>query len=73
MKDNLDFDASPLIYGDKTMEELRDALLKELAEVASGKLTRSEILGYYETAIARVGRYIRNAGSKQEQVETYYY
>ena len=55
------------------MEELRDALLKELAEVASGKLTRSEILGYYETAIARVGRYIRNAGSKQEQVETYYY
>lgn len=73
MKDNLDFDASPLIYGDKTMEELRDALLKELAEVASGKLTRSEILGYYETAIARVGRYVRNAGSKQEQVETYYY
>ena len=73
MRDNLDFDASPLIFGHKTMDELRDALLEEICEVAGGKLTRSEILGYYETAIARVGRYVKNDESKNEHVESYYY
>lgn len=73
MRDNLDFDASPLIFGHKTMDELRDALLEEIREVAGGKLTRSEILGYYETAIARVGRYVKNDEGKKEHVKTYYY
>ena len=56
MRDNLDFDASGYLYGSTTMRQLRDALLEEICEVAGGKLTRSEILGYCETAIARVGR-----------------
>ncbi len=73
MRDNLDFDASTLIFGHKTMDELRDALLEEIREVAGGKLTRSEILGYYETAIARVGRYVKNDEGKKEHVKTYYY
>lgn len=73
MKDNLDFDASPLIYGDKTMEELRDALLEEIRETACGRLTRSEILGYYETAIARVSRYVKRDENNEPHVEAYYY
>ena len=58
MQDNIDLDASPVIYGPQTLEEMGDILLKEVIEVANGRLTKSEILGYYETAIARVCNYV---------------
>lgn len=58
MQDNIDLDASPVIYGPQTLEEMGDILLNEVIEVANGKLTKSEILGYYETAIARVCNYV---------------
>lgn len=58
MEDNIDVDASPVIYGPETMEEMRDQLLDEVLQVANGKLTKSEILGYMETAIARVCNYV---------------
>ena len=58
MIDNLDFDASPLIYGQKTLEELGDELLEEVLEVANGKETKSETLGFIEIAIARVCNYM---------------
>ena len=54
MSDNIDIDASPYIYGTKTMPELGDELMKEIKEVADGKLTEAEALGYVEMAIARV-------------------
>ena len=73
MRDNLHFDASGYLYGSTTMRQLRDALLEEICAVAGGKLTRSEILGYCETAIARVGRYVKNEGEMKGCVETYYY
>ncbi|MCQ2560855.1 MAG: UxaA family hydrolase [Clostridia bacterium] len=58
MKDNIDIDASPVIYGPQTLEEMGDVLLKEVVEVANGKLTKAESLGYTETAIARVCNYV---------------
>lgn len=58
MEDNIDLDASPVIYGPQTMEEMGDILLNEVIEVANGKLTKSETLGYFETAIARVCNYV---------------
>lgn len=58
MEDNIDVDASPLIYGTKTMEQLGDELLNLVAEVASGKQTKAESLGYTEMAIARVCNYV---------------
>ena len=58
MEDNIDLDASPLIYGTKTMEQLGDELLNLVAEVASGKQTKAESLGYTEMAIARVCNYV---------------
>ena len=57
MEDNIDFDASPVIYGPQTMEELTDDLLKMLLEVANGKKTKAESLGFMEIAIARVCNY----------------
>ncbi len=53
MSDNIDVDASPLIYGE-SLEKMGDDLLKMVADVASGKQTKAESLGYVEMAIARV-------------------
>ena len=58
MSDNIDVDASPVIYGPETLKELGDKLLEEVKEVASGKQTKAETLGYTEMAIARLCNYV---------------
>jgi Altronate dehydratase len=58
MSDNIDIDASPLVYGTKTLEQMGDELMKEVQEVASGKVTKAESLGYTEMAIARVCNFV---------------
>ena len=54
MSDNIDIDASPVIYGPQTLKELGEEFLQELVEVANGKQTKAETLGYTEMAIARL-------------------
>lgn len=46
--DNADFDATPIINGEATIEEMGEALYQEVLAVAAGKLTKSEIYGHYE-------------------------
>ena len=58
MVDNIDVDASPVIYGTKTLDELGEELLKLTQEVACGKQTKAESLGYTEMAIARVCNFV---------------
>lgn len=58
MEDNIDLDASPIIYGGKTLEELGGELYQMVREVACGKQTKAEILGFTEMAIARVCNYV---------------
>ncbi|WP_347292638.1 UxaA family hydrolase [uncultured Brachyspira sp.] len=58
MKDNIDIDASPVIYGPQSLKELGNNLLEEVVEVANGKHTKAETLGYTETAIARLCNYV---------------
>lgn len=58
MEDNLDLDVSGVIYGERTMAELGDRLLAEVVEVASGKQTKAETLGFVEMAIARLCNYV---------------
>lgn len=58
MSDNIDVDASMLLTNPDRMPELSDALVEEVAATASGKLTKSEALGYTEMAIARVCNYV---------------
>lgn len=50
---NIDFDASPVIFGTKTMEELGEELFDMASETINGKRTKAEILGMNEIAIAR--------------------
>ena len=68
MQDNLDFDASPLLRGEQSMEEACAKLFEQVLAIANGRLTKSEILGYQETAIARVGRY-----QSKDGIKSYYY
>ncbi len=48
IRDNADFDATPVIRGEKTVQEMGEALYDEILGVASGKLTRSEVFGHFE-------------------------
>ena len=58
MSDNIDVDTSPLIYGTKTLEQLGDEVFSDIRDVADGKLTKAESLGYTEMAIARACNYV---------------
>lgn len=58
MQDNLDFDASRLIYEDITQDELAEELLDQVIEACNGKLTKSEVLGYHELAIQRGANFV---------------
>ncbi len=48
IEDNADFDATPIIRGEKTIRVMGEALYKEILAVAAGKLTKSEIYRHYE-------------------------
>ncbi|MCR5263853.1 MAG: UxaA family hydrolase [Clostridiales bacterium] len=56
--DNLDLDASPIIYGAKTLEEMGDELLDLVVRTANGRFTKAESLGYMETAVARACNFV---------------
>lgn len=58
MADNIDLDVSRLLASPEEMAAVADLLVQEVAETASGKLTKSEALGFYEMAIARVCNYV---------------
>lgn len=55
MKENIDFDASPITLGDESLESAGERLFQKLLSVLSGELTSSEILGHTETGITRIG------------------
>ncbi len=58
MEDNIDFNAAPLIYGEKTVDTLGEELLQMVVETASGKQTKAESLGFTEIAIARACNFV---------------
>jgi len=55
MSDDIDFNVGTIIAGEQTIEEAGEELLKELILVASGKSTKSEVLGHREAGITRIG------------------
>lgn len=58
MADNLDWDISPTIYGEKTMKDLADECFNELIDFCNGRLTKAEVLGYTELAIQRGANFV---------------
>lgn len=55
MQDNIDIDAGRILEGTETVAAIGDAIFQEIIDVASGKLTRAELLGHAEFAIHTLG------------------
>ncbi|MGI6449597.1 MAG: UxaA family hydrolase [Desulfitobacteriia bacterium] len=54
MIDNIDIDASSIISGEKTIEQVGQEIFTDIIEVANGKLTKAESLGHKEFGIYRI-------------------
>jgi altronate dehydratase large subunit len=60
MRDNMDMDLSPVLRGEKTIEEMGDQVLTEVVKIADGKRTKAEIhgFGFSEVLIRRICDYV---------------
>lgn len=48
MRENIDFDASPVLTHESTIDEKGKELYETVIDVANGKLTRAEVFGHDE-------------------------
>ncbi len=55
MQDNMDMNVGTIITGDESIREAGKRLFAEIIRVASGRLTKTEILGFNDFAIKRIG------------------
>jgi altronate dehydratase large subunit len=55
MKDNMDLNAGTILDERETIKTVGEQIFNEIIEVASGKPTRSELLGHHEFAIHNIG------------------
>jgi len=55
MRDNIDLNAGTVIEGTETVEQVAERIFAEMLAVASGKLTKSEILKQHDFGIWRIG------------------
>jgi len=55
MKDNIDINAGVIVDGHGTLRSVGEQIFNEIVEVASGKLTKAEILGHREFDIHSLG------------------
>lgn len=55
MSDNMDLNAGTVITGDETVQEVGKRIVAEMLAVASGKITKAEVLGHNDFAIMRIG------------------
>lgn len=58
MEDNMDYDLSPIIRGEKTSKEMGAELLDEIVAICNGKLTKAEAYGFSDIAIDHVCRFV---------------
>lgn len=58
MKDNIDLDVSGFIFNESSLEKQGKELLDEVVDVANGKRTKAEQLGYTEIGIMRAANYV---------------
>lgn len=54
MSDNIDIDASSIINGEKSIDQVGEEIFQEILEVANGKLTKAESLGHKEFGIYKI-------------------
>lgn len=54
MRENIDFDASTVVRGEETVEQAGERLFNLILEVARGRLTKAEALGFNEFIIHKI-------------------
>lgn len=54
-KDNVDLNAGAILDGEESLQSMGERVFDEIIEVASGKLTKAEVLGHSEFAIHPIG------------------
>lgn len=55
MSENMDINGGTIIEGKETVEQVGETILNEISKVASGKLTKAEILMQHDFGIWRIG------------------
>jgi altronate dehydratase large subunit len=55
MRDNMDLNAGTIITGEASVQQVGKEIFDEIVRMASGKLSRAEILGFNDFAIKRIG------------------
>ena len=55
MNDNIDLDAGTILEADESIESVGERIFQEIIEVASGELTKAELLGHREFALYSLG------------------
>ncbi len=58
MVDNMDIDLSPVMRGEKTIEEAGREMIKDIEEICSGRLTKAEAYGFSDVAVDHVCRFV---------------
>ena len=58
MKDNMDIDVSGILEAEESIHQAGERIFKEVLEVANGKVTKAEALGFSDIAVDHVCRYI---------------
>lgn len=55
MKENIDINAGVILDSGESIQSVGEQIFKEIIDVASGKLTKAEIIGHHEFAIHPIG------------------
>ncbi|MDR3591047.1 MAG: UxaA family hydrolase [Negativicutes bacterium] len=55
MADNMDLNAGTVVTGEETVKQVGQRIFAEMIEVASGRLTKAEIMGQNDFGINRIG------------------
>ena len=58
MEDNMDYDLSPIVRGEKTYQEMGAELFDDIVAIANGKLTKAEAYGFSDIAVDHVCRFV---------------
>ena len=60
MNDNMDMDFSPVLDGERTIEQMGEQVLAEIVRITRGRKTKAEILGFgfTETVMSRMCDYV---------------
>ena len=58
MVDNMDIDLSPVMRGEKTIEEAGREMIKDIQEICSGRLTKAEAYGFSDVAVDHICRFV---------------